>query len=472
MATTAYNWSTETFRDAELGDERRVRRLVSMGARALEKPDGRISTVFSDRREREGAYDFVENRAFSADTIAMALARSTARAASRESVVLLPMDGSSIKLWDGTGQKDFGRIGTHTNGATGIKVMTGMALALNGTPIGIAAQTWWTRPKHKLDKPHHDRLPVGKKETAQWLLAIQQVERAFKLEAPDTCCWFQLDRGADAWPVLAYLSQSAHLFTVRNSADRCLEGESQTHLRETLRKQPVAARFHCRVEERVGHKTLSDRKGRIAVLTIRAVKVSLCLYDKRTGKEHPTELNGVLVLESRTTPIGEPPIEWVLITNHPIDSSDDLREIVRAYNLRWRIEEFHKTWKSGQCNVENTQLQSFAAVTRWATILAAVAARTERIKVLSRTTPDAPATEEFSDDELQALKLLRREFGPRQERQPQRLTMKVATYWLAELGGYTGKSSGGPPGSITIKRGLDKLVTAALIVRQIGLQTK
>ena len=37
----------------------------------------------------------------------------------------------------------------------------------------------------------------------------------------------------------------------------------------------------------------------------------------------------------------------------------------------------------------------------------------------------------------------------------------VGGIWLAELGGYTGKSSGGPPGTITISRGLAKLRAGA-----------
>ena len=39
--------------------------------------------------------------------------------------------------------------------------------------------------------------------------------------------------------------------------------------------------------------------------------------------------------------------------------------------------------------------------------------------------------------------------------------LETATRWVAELGGYTGKSSGGPPGAITIRRGLDYLRPAA-----------
>jgi hypothetical protein len=42
------------------------------------------------------------------------------------------------------------------------------------------------------------------------------------------------------------------------------------------------------------------------------------------------------------------------------------------------------------------------------------------------------------------------------------LYLGFATLWLAELGGYTGpKSSGGPPGSMMIKRELDFVLLAA-----------
>ena len=38
---------------------------------------------------------------------------------------------------------------------------------------------------------------------------------------------------------------------------------------------------------------------------------------------------------------------------------------------------------------------------------------------------------------------------------------------IADLGGYTGKSSGGPPGTITIGRGLQRICDAAELLEQM-----
>jgi hypothetical protein len=46
--------------------------------------------------------------------------------------------------------------------------------------------------------------------------------------------------------------------------------------------------------------------------------------------------------------------------NHTADTFDDACQIVRGYCQRWHIEAFHKTWKSGACNVEESQLRSAA----------------------------------------------------------------------------------------------------------------
>jgi hypothetical protein len=119
-------------------------------------------------------------------------------------------------------------------------------------------------------------------------------------------------------------------------------------------------------------------------------------------------------------------------------------------------------------DVESTQLRARAHITTWATLLATVAIRVERIKHLFREEPERPASDELSPSEIRALILLKRKYKKRTEEIPDTVpTIADATRWLAELGGYTGKSSGGPPGSITIGRGLQRLRSAAAVVEML-----
>lgn len=99
------------------------------------------------------------------------------------------------------------------------------------------------------------------------------------------------------------------------------------------------------------------------------------------------------------------------------------------------------------------------ALQKWALVLATVAVRIERLKLISRANPDAPATEAFSDSEIHAIIILKRRTG--REIPDDVPTMAQATRWLAELGGYTGKSSGGPPGTVVLARGLLRVRAAA-----------
>jgi hypothetical protein len=199
--------------------------------------------------------------------------------------------------------------------------------------------------------------------------------------------------------------------------------------------------------------------------------MQLDFRDRLTGRRTAKTINVVFAREEGTAPAGEKPIEWLLLTNRPISTSAEMAQVVLGYAQRWRIEDFHRTWKSGACDVERMQLRSDVAAEKWATLLAGVAVRIERLKLLSRKEPTRPATDEFTKVELRAIVLAR--FGSRAGeylRNDATTTIEQAVHWLAEIGGYTGKSSGGPPGSITIGRGLkEALIVARALAAQDSL---
>jgi IS4 transposase len=59
-------------------------------------------------------------------------------------------------------------------------------------------------------------------------------------------------------------------------------------------------------------------------------------------------------------PAGVTPIIWLLLTTLPVEDFAAARRLVFWYTLRWRIERFHFTLKTGGCQVEHLQLQTFA----------------------------------------------------------------------------------------------------------------
>lgn len=95
---------------------------------------------------------------------------------------------------------------------------------------------------------------------------------------------------------------------------------------------------------------------------------------------------------------------------------------------------------------------------RWAVIQAAAATFFLRLTHLGRHQPDLPASVEFEASEVKATIMLRKPKGTSIEATP---TIGEVVLWISELGGYTGKSSGGPPGAIVLARGLQRVEVLA-----------
>jgi hypothetical protein len=459
-------WAAEEFGGMEHWDSRWRSRLISMGSQAARRPGGKVGAVFVDAAERQGAYGLLESAGVARTDVAQPMFEAGARRSAKLPYVFAVVDGSSVTLTDTAGRKGFGSIGARYQSSRGLKVISSLLVSPDGVPLGLASQVWWARTGEAV-KRQHQRRATSEKETRYWLEALSNTREVMAGNAPGTRCWFQIDREGDAWPIITEAASSGHWFTIRGNHDRRvkLATGATGYLRNIVSQRSAAFEYGLEVSAGPG------RRARQAKMSVRACSVTLDFRDKLTGRHIAMTINALLAKEDATTPTGEKPLEWLLLTNRPIGAVEEMAEVLLGYAQRWRIEDFHRTWKSGACEVERMQLRSVAAAEKWATLLAAVAVRIERLKLLARQDPRRPATEEFTKVELRAIALVR--FGDRAgpHLHPQAApTIEQAVQWLAEIGGYTGKSSGGPPGSVTIGRGLkEALAVARALVAQDSL---
>ena len=442
-------------------DARNVARLVQMAQRVAERPHAKVSAVFDAPAELEAAYDFLENDRVAPEALVASSLRATARRARDLPRVLVAVDGVSLTLRDPHDTRGTGSVGDRASCARGLHAIDAVALTEDGVPLGLAAMQCWARSLKRVTRSRHQRT-VAEKETRHWIEARAAIREGFGREAPDTQLVLLHDSATDAWPVLVEaMAQDAHareITVLRAAHDRRASAEpgSPSHLWSLLLRAPDRWTIRMRIPPRDGH------PARRAKLEIRARPVTLDLRLKPSRVHLPVELWAVRVHEVGRLPAGVKRLEWVLLTDWPLRTRAAVLTAIRWYTLRWRVEDHHKIWKGSGSDIEETQLHSRRAIELWMAIHAAVSARALALTHQARD-PQAgsePAAREFTGSELLALRALR---AARGMETPPELTVAQAARLVAILGGFR-PISDRPFGPTTLRRGLERLVTAATAI--------
>ena len=174
-------WAQQEFGRARIGDARRTQRLVDMAAQVALRPAGKLTQVWEEGAEREGAYRLVENQAIEARDMACA-AHQAAFARARGEYVCAPVDGTSLSLPAARGKprgKGFGPVGTAKAKARGLEAINAIVVSDKGVPLGPCGQHLWARGGVR-KKPAASR-PLEDKETrhgwTSWSRCCERVRR-------------------------------------------------------------------------------------------------------------------------------------------------------------------------------------------------------------------------------------------------------------------------------------------------------
>ena len=197
-----------------------------------------------------------------------------------------------------------------------------------------------------------------------------------------------------------------------------------------------------------------NRETRQAHVEVRAGTLTLRPPWRADRDLPPVTVNVVMVSEPNP-PAGEPPVEWMLLTTLPIDTIAQVRQVVEYYCVRWGIEVFFRTLKSG-CRIERRRFEDVDRLLPCLAICLIVSWRTLFVCRMGRACPDLDCEAIFEPSEWKAVWMAVHRKKP--PRKAPRLAAMV--HLIASLGGYVERRDS-EPGAQTIWIGLQRMYDLA-----------
>jgi len=440
------DWAEEEFGGASLGDARLRERLLLLARDFYARPQANLPQACQTRARTKAAYYFLEHPETSMDALLKPHYEATRQRVAAEPWVFAVQDTTFLNYSAHPETDDLGPIGSDKK-ILGLVLHSTLAFNAAGTPLGFLDVQCWARDPQEFGKrSKRKELPIAEKESMKWLKSFQQVAEV-QGRTPSTRLVSVGDREADIYELfkLALGEENAPGLLVRAERDR-LRQEGQEHLWPWVAQQALAGIQEVRVPRR------GKQPARVARLQLRFAQVTL---RPPRGKETLGELTLWAVLAQEVeAPRGIPtPLRWMLLTTCPVESFADACEKVSWYTLRWGIEVYHRTLKSG-CKIEQRQLGTAERIEACLAIDLVVAWRIFHLAKLGREVPDVPCSVYFEEAEWKAL-LAYITHNPKPPERPP--SLREAMRMMASLGGFLGRKSDGEPGTQTLWLGLQRL---------------
>ncbi len=441
---SASSWAEEEFTAVTLGDARLNQRCQVLANVLSEHPSLSINQACEDWAATRAAYRFMGNPQVSAGAILAPHIQRTLTRMSAYPLVLAVQDTTFLNYTAHAHTDGLGEIGKKDQQQRGFGMHTTLAVTPDGLPLGLLTQAFFTRP---IGQPAHTpnalhRLPIADKESYRWLEAFEQT---LSLTPAAVQVVTVCDREADIYELLALADQRRGALLVRASADRRLAATQVQYLWAKVERQRRAGELTVEIS---GNQKRAARQARLS-LRYCAVTLKPPARPANPTPLPPVTLSAILVREIHPPAEVEEPIEWLLLTNTPLTSLDDVLRVVGWYCCRWQIEVFHKVLKSG-CRVEASRLQTAERLQNYIALMAVVAWRLHWLTYLNRCDPHQPCTLALTPPEWQALYLRVHKTRVFPTEPP---TLNQAIRWIAQLGGFLGRKSDGEPGITVVWRG-------------------
>jgi len=448
-----YNKPSEDFAGIKFGDKRLDKRLKKTTEAMEEQTQASILSSCGNKHDAKAFYALLSNEKFSLEQVECEAYKGTSQRIESSGItrVLLVQDTSDANLNGHKKTEDLGYCSEHIRG---VKLHSCLALTCEGTPLGLLWQQYETREVRKITLNHEEKAarPIEEKESYRWLETTRNtLERVPDGVESVVMC----DREGDFYELYAEMLSLETLFVVRLSQNRATQyGERSI---QQLRRTKACGE----VEISVPRDTRKNIPARTAKMEVAFCSVAVT-RPKRANSDLPASLTLNLVRITEINASGEP-IEWLLATNLPISTDDDVMEVVGYYVQRWKIEQFHHILKSG-CQIEKIQQRTYERIKPVLLIYSVIAVFILALTLMARSDADIPCDVFLDENEWKILYCLIN----RKKKPPDKpYSLKIAVAFLGELGSFRHAPSDGDYGVKAIWQGLFKLFNALDVVDRL-----
>lgn len=364
----ASQWAVETFSNAKLRDYRHTERLIKVATDIAQNAGVSIAKASADEAAIEGAYRFLRNENVDTQSIALAGYNSTLETVKETNLVLAVQDTTGLAYKHSVCEQ----LGSVTSASKNKPTARGRTLfvhstlmldASNGQVLGLGNQYYWHR-ESKVEGSRQEQFMRDRteKESFKWQRNLEQLSHRYGSlsNVIDVC-----DREADSYEYLDYQLTNNLRFVVRARGDRRL-ADIDGRLPDAFNEIAPQAFTEVKIAQKGG------RKARVAKVALRYATVTLKKHKNIKNASKTLEVNVVQCQEVTNSNETEK-LCWNLYTSEEINNSADAQRIVKYYEWRWHIEEFHKVWKSDGTHVESLRMQTKDTLERAALLLSFVA---------------------------------------------------------------------------------------------------
>ena len=446
---------------ADLGDPRRVARAQRVLGRLAAMPDASLPDAMVTDAELEGAYRLFSNEHVSFEQLVDAHAHGTAERARAAGLVLALHDTTHCMFR----HADPEEVGYLNTGKAGFPLHLALLVDTRDwqRPLGLTHAEVLPRDKRprrggtRRPRSNHASAKDLQREFLRWQRGIDITEA--RLSASGLSVIHVADRESDSYALMATCleRQARFIFRARNNRNALHDGVA-IPIRDLIDGSDVVLEREVSLSRRLAESAPRSRRAhppresRAARLCFTRTKATF-RRPNIVGADRPKTIDvNVLHVFERDAPDGQDPVDWLLYTTEPLETTQQIENVVDYYRCRWQIEELNKALKTG-CVVQERQLESFDALTTMLALSLPIAVELLALRTLARANPSAPASDIVDETRLAALRHISHRPLPKNP------NAQDVLWCIAGLGGHI--KNNGQPGWQVLQRGMEKFVAFA-----------